>query len=88
MVQRKVNINKVLRVDILLNNTTKEERLNFIKAAAAAGIQGLGLYFPSSSGANFIHMDIGGVRQWGPSGSRRSQYGWAKPTLKSLGWFV
>ena len=72
----------------MLNNTTKEERLNFIKAAAAAGIQGLGLYFPSSSGANFIHMDIGGVRQWGPSGSRRSQYGWAKPTLKSLGWFV
>jgi len=77
-----------LACDILLNNTTKEERLNFIKAAAAAGIQGLGLYFPSSSGANFIHMDIGGVRQWGPSGSRRSQYGWAKPTLKSLGWFV
>ena len=46
------------------------------------------LFVTSGSGANFIHCDLGGTRQWGPSGSRKSQYGWAKPTLKASGWFV
>ena len=77
-----------LACDVVMSNTTKEQRLDFIRKAAAAGIKGLGLYFSSSSGANFIHCDLGGTRQWGPSGSRRSQYGWAKPTLKAAGWFV
>ena len=77
-----------LACDVLMNNTTKEQRLDFIRKAAAAGIKGLGLYFSSSSGANFIHCDLGNTRQWGPSGSRKSQYGWAKPTLKASGWFV
>ena len=77
-----------LACDVVMSNTTKEQRLDFIRKAAAAGIKGLGLYFSSSSGANFIHCDLGGTRQWGPSGSRRSQYGWAKPTLKASGWFV
>ena len=77
-----------LACDVLMNNTTKSQRLDFITKAASAGIQGMGLYFSSSSGANFIHLDIGGVRQWGPNGSRTGQYGWAKPTLKSLGYYV
>ena len=77
-----------LACDVLMNNTTKEQRLDFIRKAGAAGIKGLGLYFSSSSGANFIHCDLGNTRQWGPSGSRKSQYGWAKPTLKAAGWFV
>ena len=77
-----------LACDVLMNNTTKEQRLDFIRKAGVAGIKGLGLYFSSSSGANFIHCDISNTRQWGPSGSRKSQYGWAKPTLKAAGWFV
>ena len=80
--------NQGLACDVLMNNTTKEQILDFIRKAGAAGIKGLGLYFSSSSGANFIHCDISNTRQWGPSGSRKSQYGWAKPTLKAAGWFV
>lgn len=75
-----------LACDILMNNTTKAQRLDFIQKASEAGIEGIGTYFPSSSGANFVHLDIGGKRQWGPSGSRTSQYGWAKSTFKSLGY--
>ena len=77
-----------LACDIILSNATTNQRLKFIQAAAAVGIQGIGLYFPSGSGARFIHCDLGGKRQWGPSGSRRSQYNWAKSTLKSSGWYV
>ena len=77
-----------IAVDIVLSNATVAQRLDFIKKAAAVGIQGIGLYFPSSSGARFIHCDLGGKRQWGPSGSRKSQYNWAKSTLKSSGWYV
>ena len=75
-----------LACDILMNNTTKAQRLDFIEKASESGIEGIGTYFPSSSGANFVHLDIGGKRQWGPSGKRASQYGWAKPTLKRLGY--
>ena len=75
-----------LACDILMNNTTKAQRLDFIQKASESGIEGIGTYFPSSSGANFVHLDIGGKRQWGPSGSRTSQYGWAKSTFKSLGY--
>ena len=77
-----------LACDVVMSNTTKDQRLDFISKAGAAGIKGIGLYFSSGSGANFIHCDLGGTRQWGPSGSRKSQYGWAKPTLKASGWFV
>ena len=77
-----------LACDVVMSNTTKDQRLDFISKAGAAGIKGIGLYFSSGSGANFIHCDLGGTRQWGPSGSRKSQYGWAKPTLKAAGWFV
>ena len=77
-----------LACDVVMRNTTKDQRLDFIRKAAAVGIKGLGLYFSSGSGANFIHCDLGATRQWGPSGSRKSQYGWAKPTLKASGWFV
>jgi len=75
-----------LACDILMNNTTKAQRLDFIEKASESGIEGIGTYFPSSSGANFVHLDIGGKRQWGPSGSRTSQYGWARPTFKRLGY--
>ena len=71
-----------------MSNTTIEQRKEFIEKAAAVGIQGIGLYFPANDGGYFIHCDLGGKRQWGPSGSRKSQYAWAKPTLKSSGWYV
>ena len=77
-----------LACDILMNNTTKAQRLDFIERASESGIEGVGTYFPSSSGANFVHLDIGGKRQWGPSGSRTSQYGWARPTFKRLGYYL
>ena len=54
-----------LACDVLMNNTTKEQRLDFIrKAKQNPFIKGLGLYFSSSSGANFIHCDLGNTRQW------------------------
>ena len=77
-----------LACDIIMSNTTIEQRKEFIEKAAAVGIQGIGLYFPANDGGYFIHCDLGGKRQWGPSGSRKSQYAWAKPTLKSSGWYV
>ena len=79
---------KGIAVDVVLANANTNQRLEFIKAAAAVGMKGIGTYFPSGSGGRFIHVDLAGKRQWGPSGSRTSQYAWAKPTLKALGWYV
>ena len=75
-----------LACDILMTNTTLAQRLDFVERASESGIEGVGLYFPSDDGGNFIHLDIGTKRQWGPSGKRASQYGWAKPTFKRLGY--
>ena len=79
--------------DINHENTTKEERLIFVRVAREVGMTGIGLYFPSrTSGSDFIHIDVGtGVNRpahWGPSGSRKTQYGWAKPTIKSAFGYV
>ena len=75
-------------VDVRMSNTSVADRQRFMRIAVKHGIQGIGAYFPSSSGGVFIHCDIGGKRQWGPSGSRRSSYGWQRETLKSLGYVV
>ena len=84
-----INAGAIVTTDSLLSkyqDKSFDYILDFIQKASEAGIQGIGTYFPSTSGANFVHLDIGGVRQWGPTGSRRSQYGWAKSTFKSLGY--
>ena len=75
-------------VDVRMTNTSVADRQRFMEIAVKHGIQGIGAYFPSSSGGMFIHCDIGGKRQWGPSGSRRSSYGWQRETLSSLGYLV
>ena len=73
-------------VDVRMSNTTVADRQRFLEIAASKGIKGFGCYFPSSSGGNFIHCDIGGQRQWGPNGSRTGSYGWQRSTLRPLGW--
>jgi len=77
-----------LAVDIRLTNTSVADRQRFMQLLVKHGIKGIGAYFPSSSGGMFIHCDLGGKRQWGPSGSRRSSYGWQQATLKPLGYIV
>ena len=79
---------KGLACDILMPNTTKAQRLDFVEKASESGIKGIGLYFPSEEGANFIHLDIGEKRQWATGGSRTNQYGWANPTFKRLGYLI
>ena len=75
-------------VDIRLTNTSIADRQKFMQLLVKHGIKGIGAYFPANDGGNFIHADLGGKRQWGPSGSRRSSYGWQQATLKPLGYIV
>ncbi len=75
-------------LDVLMDNITRQEQLIFMKEAKAAGFNGIGVYFPSAkSKRNFIHIDTRGATQsWGPDTTRFSVYGWARPTLRSLGY--
>jgi len=76
-------------VDIRMRNKTKKEVLEFIEIAVGRGINGIGLYFPARGGGTFIHCDIRSSKaQWGPNGSWRGQYSWAKPTMKKLGYYT
>ena len=75
-------------VDIRLTNTSIADRQKFMQLLVKHGIKGIGAYFPANDGGYFIHADLGGKRQWGPSGSRRSSYGWQQSTLKPLGYIV
>ena len=76
-------------VDIRMRNKTKKEVLEFIEIAVGRGINGVGLYFPARGGGTFIHCDIRSKKaQWGPSGSWKGQYSWAKPTMKKLGYYT
>ena len=76
-------------VDIRMRNKTKKEVLEFIEIAVGRGINGIGLYFPARGGGTFIHCDIRSKKaQWGPSGSWKGQYSWAKPTMKKLGYYT
>ena len=75
-------------VDIRLTNTSIADRQRFMQLLVKHGIKGIGAYFPAKDGGYFIHADLGGKRQWGPSGSRRSSYGWQQSVLKPLGYIV
>jgi len=68
--------------DISQNGWSTSDRANLIQVAAAAGIQGFGIY------NSFTHVDIGGKRAWGNSGSRTSlpRYPWAQAVLGPLGY--
>ena len=77
-----------IALDVLMDNITRQEQLIFMKEAKAAGFNGIGVYFPSAkSKRNFIHIDTRSATQsWGPDTTRFSVYGWARPTLRSLGY--
>lgn len=55
-------------------------RINMIQKAIDAGFTGIGTY------NNFMHVDIGGKRQWGSNGSWTGQYAQYKPVLKANGY--
>ena len=70
---------------------TSTERIMHEQGVDASNIgvsQVLGDIEVVNDGGYFIHADLGGKRQWGPSGSRRSSYGWQQSTLKPVGYIV
>ena len=54
----------------------QEDTINFIKAASAKGLGGIGVYGPG-----FVHIDTGPKRVWGPDYRAGSIPGWAKAAL-------
>jgi uncharacterized Zn-binding protein involved in type VI secretion len=68
--------------DISQAGWSESQRANFIQVCYDAGIQGFGVY------NSFTHVDIGGKRAWGNSGSRTSlpRYPWAQAVLGPLGY--
>lgn len=65
-------------VDLVLNNATKEDTLNFIAIASRNGIGGIGVYRPG-----VLHIDIESRRSWGPDHSSGSIPAWARPTIEA-----
>jgi Peptidase M15 len=54
----------------------QEDTINFIKAASAKGLGGIGVYGPG-----FVHIDTGPKRVWGPDYHAGSIPQWAKAAL-------
>jgi len=54
----------------------QEDTINFIKAASAKGLGGIGVYGPG-----FVHIDTGAKRVWGPDYRAGSIPAWAKAAL-------
>lgn len=78
-------------VDISTRGLSDQEWFQFIRAAAAENIGGIGIYNPSSSGGVFMHLDLGGKRCWGPNTSYTS-LSWDGhsqfiPVLDELGYY-
>jgi uncharacterized Zn-binding protein involved in type VI secretion len=71
-----------IAVDVLQTGWNTSARIRFIEECINEGIEGIGLY------NSFTHIDLGGKRAWGPTGSRRSLYkqSWAVPTLQDAGY--
>ena len=67
-------------VDIQWGTTSIQGRVDFIQKACDAGFTGIGCY------NNFIHVDIGAKRHWGPNGSYTSQFAQYKPVLRANGY--
>lgn len=57
--------------DVDVSDLSREERVNLITQARAAGFRGIGVY------ENSLHFDVGGDRAWGPSYGRESLPAWA-----------
>ena len=69
-------------VDVVMRGISTSDRARFIEIAINKGISGIGVY------NTFTHLDIGGKRAWGSSGSRRSlpRYPWAQRVLGKYGY--
>jgi len=67
-------------IDVQWGTSDVQGRVDMIQKAIDAGFTGIGTY------SNFIHVDIGTKRQWGPSGSRTSQYAQYKPVFVANGY--
>lgn len=67
-------------VDLQWGTTSVQGRVDMIQRAVDAGITGIGCY------NNFIHLDIGTKRHWGPNGSFTGQFAQYKPVLKANGY--
>lgn len=67
-------------IDIQWGTSNVQSRVDMIQRAIDAGFTGIGCY------NNFIHVDIGAKRQWGPNGSRTGQFAQYKPVLQANGY--
>ena len=67
-------------VDIQWGTSSVQGRVDMIQKAIDAGFTGIGCY------NSFIHVDIGGKRHWGSSGSSSSQFAQYKPVLRANGY--
>jgi len=80
---RPIGSGKAMACDVVMSNYSFSDRVVFIEKAIQNGIRGIGIY------NTFIHVDIGGKRCWGSSGSRRSMPSrcpWARPILNKYGY--
>jgi|TARA_B110000908_G_scaffold82690_1_gene98993 hypothetical protein len=69
-------------IDVQWGTSSLQTRVDMIQLAIDAGFSGVGCY------ENFIHLDIGNKRQWGPSGGRASQFAQYKPVFTTNGFTV
>lgn len=69
------------------NIGNRENMLDFVDKAARHGFTGIGVYWPDSEGAYFVHIDIRETKyHWGPrGGSHASQYADVKQILRRYG---
>ena len=68
--------------DVQWGTSSVQGRVDMIQRAIDAGLSGIGCY------NNFMHVDIGAKRQWGPNGSRTGQFAQYKPVLTANGYNV
>ncbi len=66
-------------VDIQWGSTSSQIRMDMIQKAINAGFTGIGCY------SNFLHLDIGPKRSWGPNGSYTGQFEQYKAVLTANG---
>lgn len=66
--------------DIAWGCSSTQDRVDMIQKAIDAGFTGIGCY------NNFIHVDIGPKRHWGPNGSFTTQFQQYKPVLRANGY--
>lgn len=65
-------------IDLVLNDSSINNILNFIKIVSKNGITGIGVY---SNG--LLHLDIGKRRYWGEDNTQSSTPSWALETLRN-----